>query len=65
LVAHPRADRVIPFSEGRLLAAGIAGARFLPLDSPHHILLADEAAWPTFLSELRAFIGSGAPRETD
>jgi hypothetical protein len=62
LVAHPRADRVIPFSEGRLLATGIAGARFLPLDSAHHILLPEEPAWATFLSELYAFIGS-EPRQ--
>jgi len=62
LVAHARADRVVPFAEGRLLAAGIAGARFLPLDSGNHILLPDEPAWPTFLSELHAFLGSDAPQ---
>jgi pimeloyl-ACP methyl ester carboxylesterase len=56
LVAHARADRAVPVAEGRLLAAGIAGARFLPLESSNHILLADEPAWPTFLSELHAFI---------
>ena len=56
LVAHAREDRAVPFAEGRLLAAGIVGARFLPLDSGNHILLADEPAWPAFLSELHAFI---------
>ncbi len=58
LVAHGRDDRVVPFDEGRSLAAGIPGARFLPLDSSRHILLAGEPAWPTFLSEAHAFLGS-------
>ena len=59
LVAHARGDLAVPFAEGRLLAAGIAGARFLPLDGENHILLEDEPAWPAFLSELHAFTGSG------
>jgi DNA-binding NarL/FixJ family response regulator len=56
---------MIPFSEGRLLASSIPGARFLPLDSENHILLADEPAWPVFLSGVRDFLGTdpGPPQE--
>jgi hypothetical protein len=46
------------FDEGRSLAAGIPGARFLPVDSSRHILLAGEPAWATLISEAHAFIGS-------
>jgi pimeloyl-ACP methyl ester carboxylesterase len=65
LVAHGRDDAMIPFSEGRLLASSIPGARFLPLDSENHILLADEPAWPVFLSGVRDFLGTdpGPPQE--
>lgn len=57
LVAHARGDAVVPFSEGRLLAKRIRGARFLPLEGRNHILLEHEPAWPAFLAELREFIG--------
>lgn len=57
LVLHSRADAGVPFEEGRLLAALIPNARFVPLDSPNHILLEDEPAWTRFLAELHAFLG--------
>jgi pimeloyl-ACP methyl ester carboxylesterase/DNA-binding CsgD family transcriptional regulator len=56
LVVHAREDRVVPVEEGRLLAAGIPGARLVVLESPNHILLADEPAWRTFLDELRGVL---------
>jgi pimeloyl-ACP methyl ester carboxylesterase/DNA-binding CsgD family transcriptional regulator len=58
LVAHGRDDAMIPFAEGRLLATSIPGARFLPLESENHILLAEEPAWPVFLAGVRQFLGS-------
>ena len=58
LVAHARDEVVVPFEEGRILAAGIPGARLLPLSSRNHLPLANEPAWPVFLRELRAFLGS-------
>jgi pimeloyl-ACP methyl ester carboxylesterase len=58
LVAHARGDRVVPADEGRLLGALIPGARLVLLESANHILLADEPAWPRFVSELRAFLGT-------
>jgi pimeloyl-ACP methyl ester carboxylesterase/DNA-binding CsgD family transcriptional regulator len=57
LVVHARGDALVPFSEGRLLATLIPGARFVPLDSRNHILLADEPAWEAFRAELNAFLG--------
>ena len=61
LVAHARDEVVIPFEEGRILAAGIPGARLLSLDSRNHLPLADEPAWPVFVRELHAFLGTAAP----
>jgi DNA-binding NarL/FixJ family response regulator len=58
LVVHARDDRVVPAEEGRLVAALIPGAQFVLLDSANHILLADEPAWPGFLSQLHAFLGT-------
>lgn len=37
LVAHRRNDRAVPFASGRDLAAGIPGARFVPLDGGVHL----------------------------
>jgi len=59
LVLHPRGDLRIPFEQGRLLAAVIPGARFVPLESRNHILLEDEPAWGRFIAELRAFLPEG------
>ncbi len=57
LVLHCRDDNVAPFSEGRLFAATIPQARFLPLDGRNHILLETEPAWQRFVAEVRAFLG--------
>ena len=50
-------DRIVPAEEGRVLAAEIPNARFVPLASSNHILLADERAWKIFVQELGAFLG--------
>jgi pimeloyl-ACP methyl ester carboxylesterase len=57
LIFHSQHDGVVPFEQGRLLAAGIRGSRFVPLPSRNHLLLEREPAWPIFLSELGAFLG--------
>jgi pimeloyl-ACP methyl ester carboxylesterase/DNA-binding CsgD family transcriptional regulator len=56
LVLHARGDARIPFEEGRLLAALIPNARFVPLKSNNHILLKDEPAWSRFLNEIHDFL---------
>jgi len=50
-------DQIVPAEEGRMLAAEIPNARFVPLSSANHILLADEPAWKIFVRELGAFLG--------
>jgi pimeloyl-ACP methyl ester carboxylesterase len=63
LVLHSRNEAVVPFSAGREMAVGIPGARFVPLDSPNHVILAQEPAWRNFLSEIRTFWPGGPSRE--
>jgi pimeloyl-ACP methyl ester carboxylesterase/DNA-binding CsgD family transcriptional regulator len=59
LILHARDDGRVPFEEGRILASLIPGARFVPLASRNHILLATEPAWQVFLREIDAFLGDG------
>jgi pimeloyl-ACP methyl ester carboxylesterase/DNA-binding CsgD family transcriptional regulator len=56
LVLHSRDDARIPFEEGRLVAAAIPGAEFIPLDSSNHILLAHQPAWRQHFDEIDAFL---------
>jgi pimeloyl-ACP methyl ester carboxylesterase/DNA-binding CsgD family transcriptional regulator len=63
LVMHARGDARVPFDQGRLLAASIPGATFVPLASRNHALLAADPAWGVFKAEFRAFFG-GASEET-
>lgn len=58
LVMHSRGDARVPFDQGRRLAAGIPGARFVPLASGNHLILEDEPAFSRFLQEIRGFISS-------
>jgi class 3 adenylate cyclase/pimeloyl-ACP methyl ester carboxylesterase len=56
LVMHVRGDLAQPFDEGRKLAAGIPGARFIALDGRNHSFLPGEPAELRFLEELRLFL---------
>jgi pimeloyl-ACP methyl ester carboxylesterase/DNA-binding SARP family transcriptional activator len=56
LVLHARNDARVPYANGRQLAMGIPGARFVTLESQNHLLLEQEPAWPRFLAEVRAFL---------
>ncbi len=63
LVLHARRDAVVPFAEGRLMAARIPGARFVQLDGCNHLMLPDESEWPRMLAEIRRFLAQPeAPR---
>ena len=62
LVLHSRYDSVIPFDEGRKVAALIPGARFVPLDSRNHLLLATEPAWAHFTAVLDEFLAGSAEK---
>lgn len=61
LVTHVRGDCVIPFDEGRGVAATIPGARFLPLESRNHLLLANEPAWTELAAAMERFLAADAP----
>jgi DNA-binding winged helix-turn-helix (wHTH) protein/alpha-beta hydrolase superfamily lysophospholipase len=60
IVFHCIHDRLVPFDQGRRLAASIPNARFVPLDSENHALLADEPAWTKFVAEMEAFLLDGS-----
>jgi DNA-binding winged helix-turn-helix (wHTH) protein/pimeloyl-ACP methyl ester carboxylesterase len=56
IVFHSDRDHVAPSEEGRIVATEIPGARFVPLSSANHILLAEEPAWKIFREELASFL---------
>jgi DNA-binding winged helix-turn-helix (wHTH) protein/pimeloyl-ACP methyl ester carboxylesterase len=56
LVLHCRNDAVQPFEEGRIMAAGIPGARFVALEGRNHIILDSDPGWDRFLDEVRTFL---------
>jgi pimeloyl-ACP methyl ester carboxylesterase len=58
LVIHARHDARITLPNGRQLAAGIPGARFVTLEGQNHLILEHEPAWPIFLAEVRAFLAA-------
>lgn len=58
LVLHGRRDAVVPLEEGRLIAAGIPGARFVSLDSCNHLMLPEEPEWQRLINEIRHFLRS-------
>jgi pimeloyl-ACP methyl ester carboxylesterase/DNA-binding CsgD family transcriptional regulator len=61
LVLHARGDARVPFEEGRHVAGLIAGARFVPLESRNHVLLAHEPAFRTCFDEIRVFLATHDP----
>jgi pimeloyl-ACP methyl ester carboxylesterase len=56
MVFHSRHDNVVPFEQGRLVAASIPNARFVPLESSNHVLLADEPAFALFMDCVTGFL---------
>jgi len=58
LVLHARDEARVPFDAGRRMAAGIPGARFVPLQSRNHLILEDEPAYGRFLEEIRSFVST-------
>ena len=56
IVFHSRGDQRIALDQGRALAVGIPGARFVPLASRNHILLGHEPAWTVCRDACRRFL---------
>jgi pimeloyl-ACP methyl ester carboxylesterase/DNA-binding CsgD family transcriptional regulator len=61
LVMHSKSEMRIPLEEGRLIAALIPGARFVPLESRNHVLLEHEPAWERWLEAVRDFLPAATP----
>jgi pimeloyl-ACP methyl ester carboxylesterase/DNA-binding CsgD family transcriptional regulator len=57
LVTHPRHDAIVPFDQGRRIAAGIPNARFVELDSGNHLILENEPSWQKFVEVVGEFLG--------
>jgi DNA-binding CsgD family transcriptional regulator len=64
LITHSRGDVMVPFDQGRRLAAGIPDSRFVELDARNHVLAHDEPAWLKFEAVVGEFLGwpRGEPR---
>jgi len=60
LILHARDDEAVPFSQARILAGEIPGARLVELESKNHILLEQEPAWQRFQEEILAFMGESS-----
>lgn len=58
LVMHCRDDAVQPIEQGRLIAAGIPGARFVSLEGHNHLILQNDPGWKRFCSEFEAFVSN-------
>jgi pimeloyl-ACP methyl ester carboxylesterase len=56
VVFHSRHDNVVPFEQGRLVAASIPNARFVPLETGNHVLLTDEPAFARFIIGIGDFL---------
>ena len=64
LVLHCRGDVRVPYEEGRLIAAGIPGARFEPLESGNHVPLQGVPAFERMIELIDEFLpatGTTAP----
>jgi DNA-binding winged helix-turn-helix (wHTH) protein/alpha-beta hydrolase superfamily lysophospholipase len=56
IIFHCIRDALVPFDQGRRIAAAIPGATFVPLDSDNHALLSEEPAWRDFVGRTEAFL---------
>lgn len=63
LVLHASRDEVVPICAAQEIAAGIAGAEYIELESRNHILLEHEPAWQRFKEAVLDFTGVRAQAE--
>ena len=57
LVLHPRGDVIVPFEQGRIIAAGIPNAKFVELETNNHVLIENEPAWQRWQEVVGEFLG--------
>jgi pimeloyl-ACP methyl ester carboxylesterase len=60
LILHARGDAMIPFDQGRRLAALIPDSNFVLLEGRNHTLLENEPAWARFVEEVRCFLDTSS-----
>jgi len=58
LVLHVRGDVMVPIEEGRRMAEGIPGARFVSLPGKNHIPLEHDPGMQQFFEEVEFFLKS-------
>ena len=58
LVLNIRDDLMVPIEEGRQLAAGIPGARFVSLPGKNHLPLENDPGMPRLLEEVSTFLNN-------
>jgi pimeloyl-ACP methyl ester carboxylesterase len=56
IVLHSKYDQRIPLDQGRAVASGIPGARFVPLESRNHVLVDHEPAWRVCIDAVGGFL---------
>ena len=56
LVMHRRSDAMVPFEEGRQLAAAIPDARLVAFEGRNHVILDSDPEWHRFLEEIDSFL---------
>ncbi|MDA9505041.1 hypothetical protein XI09_10115 [Bradyrhizobium sp. CCBAU 11386] len=56
LVLHFRDDAMVPLEQGRLMGAGIKGAKFVSLPGKNHLPLENDPGMPQFFDELESFL---------
>jgi pimeloyl-ACP methyl ester carboxylesterase/DNA-binding winged helix-turn-helix (wHTH) protein len=61
LVMHIRDDAMQPLEQGRLLAAGIPGARFVVLPGANHLPLEGDPGLERFFTEIATFLDGPSP----
>jgi len=48
---------MVPFDQGRIIAAGIPDAKFVELDTNNHVLIESEPAWQRWQEVVGEFLG--------
>ncbi len=60
LVLHMKGDRMVPVSEGQLIARLIPGAQFVELPGSNHVAIGGQPCFDMFFEEVRAFMAEHA-----
>lgn len=58
IVFHARQDNVVPFEQGRQIAAMIPNATMISLESENHVPIPGEPAWDKLLTGIENFLGA-------